>query len=165
MWRALDRPGRSPLQDVCLDPGRTGLYLPRTRDYRGVASGEDTEELGVYRGPPRAGDAVALWRVQAERCGGAGSTDHVGQPMEWVVRAVEVPGADEAWQAHLLATVEGPDLGVLASFLTVVRVGSAVYVEQDGGHSSPSTIAQRAGTGIASVAAYVPTLAAFAESR
>lgn len=162
-WRPLDRPGRTPLQDVCLDPGIGGLYLPETEDYRAVGVGPLSEALGVYRGPGRAHRAIGQWREQARRCAGPGSVDHVGLPMEWVVRPVEVDGADEAWQAHVLMTVEGPDLGVVRSLLTIVRVGNAVYVSDDRGHSAAPSIDEKEAAGLAAVTAYVPTLAGFGE--
>lgn len=160
-WQPLGWPGRTPLHDVCLDPGTGGLYLPDTTDYRAVGSGARFEALGVYRGPGRAGMAVDAWREQARTCGGPGSVDHTGMPMEWVVREVRVTGADEAWQAHLLMTVEGPDLGEVTSFLTIVRVGTAVHVQGDRAHSAPSRVPGKSAAGLASVAAYVPTLAVF----
>lgn len=160
-WQPLGWPGRTPLQDVCIDPGMGGLYLPDTTDYRAVGSGARFEALGVYRGPGRAGMAVDAWREQARTCGGPGSVDHVGMPMEWVVRGVRVDGADEAWQAHLLMTVEGPDLGVLAEVLTIVRVGTAVYVEGDHGQTATSRLAAESAAGLAGARAYVPTLAVF----
>lgn len=160
-WRPLGWPGRTPLQDVCIDPGQGGLYLPETEDYRAIGSGPRLEALGLYHGPGRADMAVAAWREQARRCGGPGSVGHAGQPMRWVVRRIEVDGADEAWQAHLLMTIEGPDLGVLTSFLTIVRVGPAVYVEDDREHTAPSTVGEKSAAGIASAASYVPSLAVF----
>lgn len=162
-WRPLGWPGRTPLQDVCIDPGQGGLYLPETEDYRAVGSGPLLEALGVYRGPGRAHQAIGLWREQARVCGGPGSVDHVGLPMEWVVRPVDVEGADEAWQAHLLMTVEGPDLGALTSLLTIVRVGNAVYVTDDRRHSAPSSVGTKGAAGLAAATAYVPALAGFGD--
>ena len=162
-WEVLDRMGRGPMLDVCIDPGQGDLYLPETTDYRGVLSPAGTEELGVYRGPRRAHAAIGLWREQARRCGGPGSSDHTGRPMELVVREVSVAGADEAWQAHLLMTVEGPELGTVTSFQTVVRVGNAVYVERDSGFSAASTVGERGRGDLTSVRAYVPVLAVFGE--
>ena len=162
-WEVLDRMGSGPLLDVCIDPGQGDLYLPEPTDYRGVLSPAGTEELGVYPGPRQAHAAIGLWREQARRCGGPGSSDHTGQPMELVVRQVSVAGTDEAWQAHLLMTVEGPELGTVTSFETVVRVGNAVYVERDSGFSAASTAGERGRADLQSVRAYVPVLAVFGE--
>lgn len=160
-WRTLGWPGRTPLRDVCLDPGIGGLYLPETTDYRAVGSGPRWEALGVYGGPGRADGALDAWREQARTCAGPGSVDHVGLPMEWVVEPVRVAGADEAWRAHLRTTVEGPDLGVLSMLLTVVRVGNAVYVVGDREPVEVSRLPERGASALASVTPFVPALGAF----
>ena len=55
-------------------------------------------------------------------------------------------------------TVEGPELGAVTSFQTVVRVGNAVYVERDSGFSAASTAGERGRADLASVRTYVPIL-------
>ena len=127
-WRALDRPGRSPLQDVCIDRGEVASTCPTTTGppRRVVWCGAprisaSTEDRGRDRRAPsrlaRAGPA--LWRARRQRP--RGQADGVGR-----APGRESTGADEAWQAAPADDEGGTGLGSWTSSSTVVRVGNAV---------------------------------------
>ena len=167
-WTARDAGnGGSPLPWLCVDPPPR-LVDARPTDsrafYDDTSPAQPGEALGVYAGPPAAAEAVADWREDVAVCGAAGPQSHSGEPVEWFVRPAEVEGADEAWQAYELSTdVGGEDATGHDPFVTVARVGSAVYVETflHPGHLDDASIAQSAAAGAASVADYLPTLSVF----
>ncbi|WP_148613688.1 hypothetical protein [Nocardioides rubriscoriae] len=81
-----------------------------------------------------------------------------------VLVEARVDGADEAWQAYELSQdLDGEDLSGKAPYVTVARVGSAVYVETffHPGHLDEASLEQSARAGAASVACFLPTLASF----
>lgn len=167
VWRRSSQRDTQPLPSVCVDPG-PDLYPPDTTDHRGayvVGSGWGrSESLGVYRDRRRSRRAITVWRQQLARCAGPGSFNHVGEPYEWFVDAVAIRGGDEAWQAHELSAVEDDGVTRTISFVTVVRVGNAVYVRSDRrvalSHDD-DTIAATSTAEISSIAAFVPMLSAF----
>ncbi|MCW2816229.1 MAG: hypothetical protein JWN84_3684 [Nocardioides sp.] len=167
-WAVTGRDGHgSPMPWLCVDPP------PRLTDARPTdararyddrSPAQPSEALGVYAGPPAAAEAVADWREEVAVCGAAGPQSHSGEPVEWFVREARVEGADEAWHAYELSTdVAGRDLLGHDPFVTVARLGNAVYVEtfRHPGHLDDASIAEGAVAGAASVGGYLPALAVF----
>lgn len=158
----------TPMPQLCIDPP------PRLSDqqptdgrafYEAGTLASPSEALGVYAGPAAAAEAVDDWREQVATCGAAGPQSHTGEPVEWFVTRTRLDGADEAWQAYELSQdVDGEDVSGKDPFVTVARVGSAVYVETffHPGHLDDDSVAESSRSGAASVGSYLPTLAPFA---
>jgi hypothetical protein len=167
-WEAGDPLRTDALPEMCIDPG-PDLYPPDTTDrhafYGTTADGTRRgESLALFSDARSARRAVEVWRLQTARCGHG--LNHVGSPQDWVVRAVEIGGADEAWQSVDIGR-PGPgqkDMSAYVPFTTAVRVGSAVYVETAFPVAEPDDAVVRAlaDAEVASVAAFVPTLSVFA---
>ena len=166
-WQGGDPLSTGVLPAMCVDPG-PDLYPPDTtdqRDVHGTVGDGSThgESMGVYRDRRAARRAVEVWRRQTARCGHG--LDHVGSPQEWTVRSVAISGADEAWQGYDLGRPAPgqEDLAPAVPFITVARVGNAVYVEisRHPGRFDEASLVAWGEAEIASVAAYVPTLAVF----
>ncbi|MDO9456195.1 hypothetical protein [Nocardioides sp.] len=158
----------SPMPGICVDPPQR-LRDPAPTDGRAFyeygTDASPSESLGVYADPAAATEAVADWREATATCGAAGPQSHTGEPVEWFVRTATVDGADEAWQAYELSEdVGGEDTSGRDPFVTVARVGNAVYVETffRPGHLDDAAITASSETGAASVASYLPALAVFA---
>lgn len=158
----------TPLPGICVDPP------PRLNDvvptdgrafYDDATEAAPSESLGVYADPTAAAEAVDDWRQETALCGAAGPQSHTGEPVEWFVVKAEVDGAAESWQAYEVSQdVDGEDYSGKDPFVTVARVGNAVYVETffHPGHLDDASIATSSTDGAGSVASYLPELAAFA---
>ena len=167
-WEAGDPLYADALPEMCVDPG-PDLYPPGTTErrvfYERSADGTGrSESLGLFDDDRAARRAVEVWRLQTARCGHG--LNHVGSPQDWVMRAVEMAGTDEAWQSYDIGRPAAgqEDMSASVPFTTVVRVGNAVYVETANPMAEPDAPVIRAlrDAEVASVAAYVPTLSEFA---
>lgn len=158
----------SPLPQICVDPPqRLSDVVPTDgrATYDEASPAAPSESLGVYADPAAATEAVDDWRQAMALCGAAGPQSHTGEPVEWFVVRARVAGADEAWQAYELSQdVDGEDYSGRDPFVTVARVGNAVYVETffHPGHLDDVSIATSSTDGAGSVASYLPELAVFA---
>lgn len=166
-WQAGDPVSTDALPQMCVDPG-PDLHPPDTTDQKDVhgtvVDGSTRgESLGVYRDRRAARWAVEVWRRQTARCGHR--LDHAGYPQEWTVRKVAISGADEAWQGYDIGTPAPgqEDLAPAVPFITVARVGNAVYVESSRhpGRFDDASLVALGEAEITSVAASVPALAVF----
>ena len=169
-WRDTDDATRQPLSAFCPDPP-PALRPPDTTDHRARSEirrrASRTEALGVYSDPQQAGRAILAWRRQATACADGGALGHTGEPYEWSVVEVTVPGVDEAWLGRELgSTLRLRDGRVMSSTTVVVRVGTAVYAEHTRRPtpSNAAALSTRTEAEIDSVVSYVPTLAPFGES-
>lgn len=157
----------SPLPGICVDPPKRlddVVPIDGRAFYDDTTEAAPSESLGVYADPAAAAEAVDDWREETALCGAAGPQSHSGEPVEWFVVQADVAGADESWQAYEVSQdVDGEDYSGKDPFVTVARVGNAVYVETffHPGHLDDASIVTSSSDGAGSVAAYLPEMQAF----
>ncbi len=132
---------------ICLDPPArltTAVPVDETADlvkavrtiYNGKTPAKQRvpvliERLTVYADDTTAENAMSSLRTEVKKCGD--TSDEQGYPLHWsVVKAVKLPTADDAFHINLVRSEPpagwDPPHNNDGVFVTVVRVGNAVYM-------------------------------------